>query len=91
MTNRTTRTNAETLENVRKQAEARGREAGRQDLAVELLRELDHDALRDLWVWLCGHTSTGVHDYIALSGKGALKQALSVSARITEEANRPAF
>ena len=91
MTNRTTRTNAETLENVRKQAEARGRELGRQDLAVELASELQHDALRDLWVWLCGRTDDGKAHYIVTSGRDALRAALSASAKVLAEASNPAF
>lgn len=73
------------------QAEARGRELGRQDLAVELRWEFDHDALRDLWVWLKGRTSADDDDYIVTSGRDALKKALSASAKITEEANAAPF
>lgn len=91
MAKRTTRTNAKTLDNIRKQAEERGRALGRQDLAVELASEMHHDALRDLWIWIKGRTSTGERDYIVDSGRDALRAALSASAKITEEANTPAF
>ena len=75
---------------IKQQAEERGREAGRAELAVELGWDIEHDALRDLWIWLKGRTSAE-DDYIVESGREALRKILSVSARITEEANQPGF
>ena len=54
MAKRATRTNAETLNNVRKQAEERGRH----DVVVELHEMMQHGtraSLRDLRVWLEGY------------------------------------
>ena len=76
---------------IKQQAEERGREAGRAELAVELMRRMDHDALRDLWIWLKGLTRADDDDYIVTSGRDALQKALSASAMITEEATNPAF
>lgn len=100
---RTTRTNAATLENVRKQAEARGRELGRQDLAVELngfYCGSDEGELLLLAKWMdgvvcglriggrSGQESVGdeARDFALVSERMA-----KLLAKITEEANRPAF
>lgn len=101
MAKRTTRTNAETLENVRKQAEERGRALGRQDLAVELMGLLARDDQRiaeDLVIHFKAY-SYGLRDAGDPPGEVARARALScymgrvktVIAQITEEANTPAF
>lgn len=100
MAKRTTRTNAETLDNIRKQAEERGREAGRQDLAVELMRGIgpfDAENMNATKSWLDGF-AIGLN----LAGGGDVAMAPAQMAvaigrleglirKITEEANAAPF
>ena len=95
MAKRQTRTNADTLDNVRRQAEERGRALGRQDLAVELMNMIavpeTPERLHNLYHWLMGRNSKDDYERVTVEGERSLLLAMSVLARITEEANTPAF
>ena len=81
---------------IRKQAEERGRELGRQDLAIELMDMIaapeTPDRLRDLYYWLEGRASNDDNfEAVVSEGSNSVRRAMHVLRQITEEANRPAF
>ena len=76
---------------IKQQAEARGREAGRQDLAVELMDDIDQQALRTLWLLLEGLTFKMPHGTPWKLGCEALQKVLGVGAKVAAEATNPGF